>query len=458
MNINRQNIKYIACRSISDNVTVSAYGFNASENRILCRPLSGGTSIGNFLNMYGTLGGLFRDDTDGTIVGLTCRHVCDKMVYTKVGGNVKDSVTLPAPYAPFNRDFVRTRFTSLSDRLCEDFILSRTVLYKDEYTDSFNKEYNNFLYDKTYRGIVYTLRTYERSDAALNTTTLQIPIYQPGFPVFDSSTYINYVTGYSIPTDKNNDKPFPYTIGHVKRAIALQADTRYNNEIDSAVIAIEKNIYMPNLLDNNSCNYIGFNKTGGAAFASTEEINSLTSNTPLFKTGAGTGPMGFNVQGLSCYDLRFEGFYDFISVEGANYINGLTFSLSTSNNTSSFALSTLEGDSGSMLWALLSSNISTASAWKIVGQVFAYSNEADPILCYASRIDNIQKALKISPWDGNNIAYTPTSPKFFTAYSKADAIQKLGRVCYFVGKTDTLSASYSISSEQIYDVIGYNKK
>lgn len=114
--MNQQNIKYMACRPISDNITVSAYGFNASENRVLCRPLSGGVSVGNFLNMYGTLGGLFRDNTDGTIVGLTCRHVCDKLESVMVTGTERDTEP-PQQSAPFDKDFVRTRFTSLSDRL-----------------------------------------------------------------------------------------------------------------------------------------------------------------------------------------------------------------------------------------------------------------------------------------------------------------------------------------------------
>lgn len=454
MNIKRNNIKYASCL-ITDDVLVALSGFNNFENRTLGRPLSGGLSIGGFLNMYGTLGGLFRDDTDGTIVGLTCRHVCDQMISTIVEGFEKDSPTQPPPLLPISRDFVKTRFTSLSDRLSEDFFLNNTPLYKNLYVDNFNREYNDFLYDRIYRGRTYVVRTLYRVDtqAAKNTSIMQVPIYQPGYPLFNTNTYANFITGWSVPADARLAKPYPYTIGHIKRAIPLQTDTRLYNEIDSALIAIENTPTITGLLDKNSCKYIGFNNNSGSVFATTDEINALDSNTPLFKTGAGTGPVGEGCIDAPCYKLKFEDYYDLIAVEGVNYINGLSFSISALNNDI-ISLSTLEGDSGSMLWALLSSTIPTASAWKIVGQIFAYSNEATPIICYASRIDNIVKALKISPWNGSNIVYTPSVPKYFTAFTKADAIQKLGRTCYFVGMTTTLSASYNITEDQVFDTRG----
>lgn len=64
---------------------------------------------------------------------------------------------------------------------------------------------------------------------------------------------------------------------------------------------------------------------------------------------------------------------------------------------------TTGGDSGTAVFALLSSNIPSLSAWKLIGLIFAGSQDDKPygeavgIVC---RIDNIQNQLKIESWDG----------------------------------------------------------
>ena len=464
----RNNIKYSGF-----NIPLSAlndiYQSNSAElnfqNRELCRPLSGGVAIGNFLNSYGTLGGLFRDDTDGTIVGLTCRHVCDKMVRIETSrGDEINPPALPPRTYPFDFDYIKTRFTSLCDRYSPSFIINpNTVIYKNQYGNNYNREYADYVYDKIYRGITYSIRTYGRFNISQNVDLLNYPIYQPGYSFFNTITYVNFISGFSFPTDSPSARPYPYTVGHVKRAIPLVTNEIYFNEIDSAVIAIEKSLNEDEVLNKTSCNFVGFENYNGSIFASSAEINSLSSNTdtPLFKTGAGTGPIGNNT---SQYSLSFSSFYDTIIVENVLYKNGISFILTDTNQIENNialsalpALSTLEGDSGSMLWALLSSNHPTASAWKIVGQIFAFSNDPLPIIGYACRIDKIQKALNISPWNGDNIVYTPRTPKYFTAFSTDEAVIKLGRKCFRVSNFNSVSASYALGAFTINPSVSTTK-
>jgi len=467
MNI-RNFIKYAGCNSFDIYSIDSSTSFY--YNRILGRPLSGGQCMSNFLNMYGTLGGLFVDDTDGSIVGLTCRHVCDIMKYIGIrsyGKEINSPVTPPRLY-PLNYDYLRTRFTSLSDRLCQDFrINSDTVVYKDQYPNNYNREYADIKYVKTYKDINYELVTSNRTEKSRDLTytsgpedEITIPVQQPGYPLTNKTTYADFMSGFSVPTASQNNllkRTYPYTIGHIKRVASLITDERFFNEIDTAVIAIEKSPYGDTVLDENSFKYIGFNYNGPVLFATTDEINSLTFETPLFMTGAGTGPVGsYGTIQPSCLDISFVDYYSFIAAEGVNYSNGIIFSVydKETGRSGVVSLSSLEGNSGSMLWALFNSNNPTTSAWKIIGQVFAFSNETSPLYGYACRMDNIQKILKISPWNGENIKYNPRAPKLFTSFSIDEAVTKLNRICFRVSNTLGASASYNISTDQTVQLSG----
>jgi len=416
--------------------------------RTLSRPLSGGMSIGNSLNMYGTLGGLFRDNTDGTIIGLTCRHVLDEVVSVLVTGiqkNVEDAI--PEVF-PLDRDYIKARFTSQRDLLSKDFVIAPFVTYKPFMPDNYNREYANILYDKTYEEKVYTLQTTNRTAVARGINLFDKPVYQPGFPLFEGVTYNRLISGGNITDTLLVKKPYPYTIGHVKRVIPLTIDTRLTNTVDSGVVAIEKYVSGESMLNGSSYRYIGFDELKTVQFASTQEIDSLNPVTPLFKTGAGTGAIGPNTTNFT---LSFHQLYNFTSAEGVNYSNGIEIRLM--NHTQSIPLSVLEGDCGSMLWALLSSNIPSASAWKIVGQIFAF-NENYPVIGYVARIDEIQKQLNISPWNGEQIVYTPSTPRYFTTFVEVNSgdeetINKMGRTCYRVGNSSSLSASYSRKFNQI---------
>lgn len=431
-------VKYASCNVFNDNI------FNVTENRAFKRPLSGGMAIGNFLNMYGTLGGLFYDDTDGTIVGLTCRHVCDQMKPMEVRG-----------YPGTTIDYLRVRFIAMEDIYNDRYLLYNILPYLSSYSDNYNNEFANIAYRPPGFNGSTLPTTFNRPLQTREEKIIDRPMYQPGYPLFETTVYRNFQQGISRPSNTLvnplTSRPFLYTIGHIKRLQPLYINPDNINEIDSAVIAIERPTNNQNMLDLTSNRYIGFNYKGPFLFASTDEINSLSANknTPLFKTGAGTGSTGIaGTLTSSCHTLSFSHFYQdttAIFVENVFYTNGIAFNIynGNTNTADNIPLSTLEGDSGSMLWALLSSNVPSASAWKIIGQVFAYSNNISPIQGYASRIDKIQKALNITPWNGQSIKYTPRYPKYFTVFP-AQGVEVFNkyRACYRIGVIDDKNISY----------------
>jgi len=58
------------------------------------------------------------------------------------------------------------------------------------------------------------------------------------------------------------------------------------------------------------------------------------------------------------------------------------------------------GDSGTAVFACLSSTIPTLSTFKLVGLLFASPASTYLSPGYGVRIDNIQNELDIEPWDG----------------------------------------------------------
>lgn len=95
------------------------------------------------------------------------------------------------------------------------------------------------------------------------------------------------------------------------------------------------------------------------------------------------------------------------------------------------------GDSGTAVFALLSSKIPTLSAWKCIGLAFAGptpANDAAGIVC---RIDNIVDQLKIKPWNGI-IPTTKSTIKNITYSSALTAIPTItlsGRQFFNIGVT-----------------------
>ena len=188
-------------------------------------------------------------------------------------------------------------------------------------------------------------------------------------------------------------------IGNTKRCYPL-TDTDINF-VDVAVVNLDDS-----LIGTNSWYTLSAPFRVPINFATTEEINNLTLNDPIFKSGRTTGPVGNG----SC-DLRVVDTSVFIYVNGFGNAGVLPFGdiLEITSPTSNIVASS-GGDSGALVYACINSTNPILSAWKCIGVLFAGSN--DGYYAYASRIDNITSLLQVSAWDGTPIAATPVTPAY----------------------------------------------
>ena len=156
------------------------------------------------------------------------------------------------------------------------------------------------------------------------------------------------------------------------------------------------------LIDFTSVDVLGLNVPGPYKFATDYEITSLGDpaspnyKSPVFRSGRTLGPIGypgntfscklsvipwsFGIQLVSGYSEQYSYFYNSFHIQGDVY-------------------SVAGGDSGSAVFALLSSQSTTLSAWKCIGVVFAAPSNS--LSCICSRITTVAEKLNIAPWDGN---------------------------------------------------------
>lgn len=102
------------------------------------------------------------------------------------------------------------------------------------------------------------------------------------------------------------------------------------------------------------------------------------------------------------------------------------------------AFPTLQGgDSGTAVFALLSSKIPALSAWKCIGLAFAAPGPSDSMISTCCRIDNIANQLKIKPWNG----IIPTTKSVIKNISYSSALTAIptitlsGRQFFNIGLT-----------------------
>lgn len=265
-----------------------------------------------------------------------------------------------------------------------------------------------------------------------------------------SNTY--YVSGYQptgqYRTTRGNDfiglckRPVP--MGNVDDSVAGS-----NIGITSSDAAILK-LRDYSLIDKNSVSIINFSDKGPYKWATDSEIDSLLNpaspnyNSPIFKAGRTTGPIGFPGYStatcqLSVYSLGPDAYVGFGTPIGdrSSLFSNLFY---VRGNGIAPARG---GDSGSTYFALLSSNIPSASAWKVLGLLFA--GPGDSTFSVGCRITNISADLSIAPWNGviptlsssSSIAISNTNVQTPT-------ITLSGRTYYQIGKTVTSSAQKGI--------------
>jgi hypothetical protein len=224
------------------------------------------------------------------------------------------------------------------------------------------------------------------------TTVLPISSRQPAsisHSPYGSSQQADYIgTCKRAVVVGDNNPATSYFIG----GIPVIADT----SCDAAILSLKSY----DIINNTSGNVVNFSELAPYEFATDAEIDSLVNpsspnyKAPIFRSGRTCGPVGFpgytNSCNLSVYQLN-------------SAVVGL-YSNTYSNFTNSFfvrgdVVPGRGGDSGSAMFALLSSNVPSASAWKCIGLLFAGPNVSFPDYTIGCRITNIANKLKIIPWN-----------------------------------------------------------
>jgi len=214
-------------------------------------------------------------------------------------------------------------------------------------------------------------------------------------------------------------------ISTLKRAYPLT--TTGTNYIDACVVNLNDSI-----VSTSSWYPLCANFYTPPIFATTTEINSLSVNTPVFKSGRTTGPIG----DTNACKLIISNTSTVLSV-AYDFGNNLTFSnclTITSPSTNTVVGSA--GDSGSFVYALVNSTNPLTSAWRIVGLFFAGATDGSS--GYACRIDNVANLLGLSAYTGTTVSATPSLCSYVTlpysTYSNTISTTIGGKTYWQVGR------------------------
>jgi hypothetical protein len=206
---------------------------------------------------------------------------------------------------------------------------------------------------------------------------------------------------------------------------------------DSAILALSTY----NVIDSNSAKIVGFDPLPPYQFATDVEIDSLLDTSsvnyaaPLFRSGRTCGPVGYPGNTYSCQISCYQ-FGD--AIVGA-------YSGKTSYFLDSFwfrgrgdIAAGRGGDSGSAVLALLSSTMPAASAWKVIGLLFA--GPGSSTYSIGCRITSIVQKLDIAPWNTLMPTVSATyktmviAPLNYTTLQDSCYITLSGRKYFYVGK------------------------
>ena len=253
------------------------------------------------------------------------------------------------------------------------------------------------------------------------------------------------------PTGLYRTTPSNDLIGQCKRSIVIgnldphyTIDYTYNRSINStsADAAISTITDYTTCLDTvNSVNVIGFNQVGPYQFASNTEIASLLDpvspnyKSPIFRSGRTNGPVGYPGTSNS-FGAGYSTTCSLSVTEiGTQYVGTYdTDALSYYQNTIAFAgniNAANGGDSGSALFALLSSN-TPLPKWKCIGLLFAGTNSL-PTVGIGCNINNIVRDLGIAPWNGVIPTHTSNRQTVPISNALSSTISLSGRTFYQTG-------------------------
>jgi len=246
-------------------------------------------------------------------------------------------------------------------------------------------------------GASQILAYYSNSNGAGFTNTYQISARQPGTNAYNPWGNVTPSVDY---------------IGNCKRAVpignkdyTLYFNTYINDtSCDAAILSLSSYTTLIDIVS--SKNVVGFNVPGPYQFATDTEITSLLDpaslnyGAPIFRSGRTVGPVGYPGNNYSCrlsvseFGLElvgtYSGYASFFSncftFVGQEYPDGISPGAG--------------GDSGSAVFALLSANSITLSAWKAIGLLFAGPNAAYPQYSIGCRITKVMDDLDVVPWNG----------------------------------------------------------
>lgn len=341
-----------------------------ASNRKKYRPLKGGISSISNNSSDGTLGLFVRDKSDGSVVALSNNHV-----------------------------YAATQVSSRSGR-------------RNDYTVTQN------------------------SPDRMN--TLSISAIQPALITYNpyGAPVPTSLSGYNVDYIGNCKRSVVLgNIGQGEEFVLINGQPYWFIDVscDAAIVQLSSN----NLLNSDSMNIVGFSQQGPYQFATDEEIDSLLDpdspnyKSPIFRSGRTCGPVGYPGYFASCFLETVEFLPALVGVYSQFYIG---------NFKDCFIVYGYEqtvpgrgGDSGSALFAYLSSNIPEESTWKCIGLLFAGPNSAAPNYTIGCRITNIVKDLGVMPWNGTFPSLSSNTSIINVSNNSTGVIELSGRKFYQLG-------------------------
>lgn len=274
--------------------------------------------------------------------------------------------------------------------------------------------------------------------------TLQYAIQQPASMVYN-------------PFGEPNESLEKNYIGYCKRTYPFD-NSNLDTTVDAAIIALTG---YEGLISNESVNIVNFNQAGPYKWATTDEIDQLLEvgspnyGAPLFRSGRTGGAFGYpgndylcslSASGYGVLDVMFGIANPYIDIVGGVTPGPLPITLKEQTFSDVFifesnnkeVLPAQGGDSGSVIFALLSANIQEQSTWKVVGLIFAGGTRGGWPIGVFCRIDQVAEKLNIAPWNGEvPVNYTPsrrvisvTEPEYDTN-AKTQTLS--GQTYYYAG-------------------------
>lgn len=230
--------------------------------------------------------------------------------------------------------------------------------------------------------------------------------------------------------------------GTAKRCVVI-GDINYINtegiigstSCDAAIASVNKNLINSTI----SPRITGFNANPPFQFASNYEIDSLLDinspnyKAPVFKCGRTTGPIGYPGNTQSCELSVFM-----FGPEQVGYYSGYASLFQDCFRVEGSVVPGRGGDSGAAIFALLSANMPSLSAWKCIGLLFAGPGGDYPSYTIGCRITNIASNLNIASWDGTMPTLSSKSTFLvsneYTNFANSATITLSGRKFYQLGR------------------------